>query len=167
MSSAIDQLLEAPGPTDPAAPAAPGAVPFEAVRTTTVHQALCWFPVHRCTGRTLTEELAAAALAHNRTIPPEPPTAVRLKIRTDGAGVRYAKCRTEGGAWELCFASLDPWLCDIVEHRTDTETFWEVTVPSAELVLRWTGEWDDHPDVTGLWLGRPWLRAAFEAGSPG
>lgn len=158
MSSAIDELPEAPGATDTSH--LTGAVPvlFEQVQVTNVHQALSWYPVYRGTGLRLTEALAATAAAHNRTIPPEAPTAVRLKIRTDGAGVRFAKRRDEAGQWELCFTSLDPWLSDIVEHQTAEGSYWQLTVPSVDIVLTWTGTWDDHPDVTGLWLGNPWLR---------
>jgi len=167
--TAIDLLSEAPGPPRfddaPHGPDAP-----DGIRATTVHQALSFFPVYRPTGRRLTEDLAELALAHNRTLPDEAPTAVRLKIRTDGAGVRLAKCRNVAGEWELCFASLDPWLADIVEHQPldpDGPSHWHVTVANTDIVLTWVGGWDDRPDVEGLWLGKPWLRTTLPGATGG
>ncbi len=155
MSSAIDRLpLAEPTPsfTAPLAPTPTGEVP------TNVHQALCWFPNHRSTGLAVTDSLAEAALRNNAQLQPEPVTAVRIKIRTDGAGVRFAKRPDDSGGWELCFTSLDPWLCDIVEqHGVDGVTRWHVSLAPG-CAVEWTGSWEERPVIEGLWIGAPWLR---------
>lgn len=155
MSSAVDRLPVAEAAPSCTAPATPE--PSDPA-VTKLHQALCWFPNHRSSGLEVTEALAETALRNNAQLPPEPVTAVRIKIRTDGAGVRFAKRLLSDGRWELCFASLDPWLCDIVEQLgPDGVSRWHVSVAPGSAIA-WNGTWDDRPVIEGFWIGAPWLR---------
>lgn len=160
MSSAIDRLPEAEPPYPSPAPDRPETRPGV---STNLHQTLCWYPTYRSTGLELTESLAEAALRNNSQLPEEQQTAVRLKIRTDGAGIRFVKRLDEAGRWELCFTGIDPWLADIVEQvePDDGAHHWHVTVANAGFAVAWTGTWDDLPAVPGLWIAKPWARVSL------